>query len=105
MIDIINMIMETISAMTVRQKLGEILAKIELRGEEFIIEKGGNPTAVLIPYKKIQRIRERAAKEVGEILDKAGAKNPNADLTDDDVERFVDRAIHESRQDSSRRMK
>jgi prevent-host-death family protein len=97
MINITIMIMQTISAMKVRQKLGEILAKIELRGEEFLIEKGGNPTAVLIPYKKIQRIRERAAKEVGEILDKAGEKSPNADLSDDEIESFVNQAIHESR--------
>jgi antitoxin (DNA-binding transcriptional repressor) of toxin-antitoxin stability system len=83
--------------MKVRQKLGEILAKIELRGEEFIIEKGGNPTAVLIPYKKIQRIRERATQEVGTLLGKAGEKSPNADLSDDEIERFVDQAIHESR--------
>lgn len=89
--------MTTISAMKVRQKLGEILSKIELRGEEFIIEKGGNPTAVLIPYKKIQRIRERAANEVRGILDGAAKKNPNADLTDEEVEKFVDQVIHESR--------
>ena len=89
--------MITITAMEVRQKLGEILAKIELRGEEFIIEKGGKPAAVLIPYKKIQRIRQRAAKEIGEMLDQAAQKNPNADLTDKEIERFVEQAIHESR--------
>lgn len=83
--------------MEVRQKLGEILAKIELRGEEFIIEKGGKPSAVLIPYKKIQRIRQRAAKEIGEMFDQAAQKNPNADLTDKEIERFVEQAIHESR--------
>lgn len=89
--------METISAMDVRQKLGEILAKIELRGEEFIIEKGGKPSAVLIPYKKIQRIRQRALKEIGGMLDQAASKNPNADLSDQEIERFVEQAIHESR--------
>ncbi len=89
--------METISAMKVRQKLGEILAKIELRGEEFILEKGGNPTAVLIPYKKIQRIRERAAREFKESLTNAAKKNPNPDLSDEEVERFVNQVIHETR--------
>ena len=83
--------------MKVRQSLGEILAKIELRGEEFIIEKGGNPTAVLIPYKKIQMIRQRAAREVKEILSKAGERNPNPDLSEEEIERFVNQAIHESR--------
>lgn len=83
--------------MQVRQKLGEILAKIELRGEEFIIEKGGKPTAVLVSFKKIQRIRAKASDGVSRLLDKAAKKNPNADLTDEEVEHFVDRAIHESR--------
>ena len=89
--------MQNISAMMVRQKLGEILAKIELRGEEFIIEKGGNPTAVLIPYKKIQMIRERAAREFKESFRKAAVTNPNADLSDEEVERFVNQVIHETR--------
>lgn len=89
--------METISAMKVRQKLGEILAKIELRGEEFIIEKGGRPSAVLLPYKKIQLMREKAAKEFKESLRKAAATNPNPDLSDEEVERFVNQVIHETR--------
>ena len=83
--------------MQVRQKLGEILAKVELRGEEFLIEKGGKPQAVLIPYKKIRTIRERGAREVGEMFAEASRSNPNAGLTDEEVERFVDSAIHESR--------
>ncbi len=89
--------MQVISAMQVRQRLGEILAKVELRGEEFLIEKSGKPSAVLVPYKKIERIRARAAKEITGMLDEAAKKNPNADLTDEEVERFVDQAIHESR--------
>lgn len=87
--------METLSAMKVRHKLGEILAKIELRGEEFIIERGGKPSAVLIPYKKVERIRARAAQEVETILKKG--KDQNADLTDEEVEAFVNQMIHESR--------
>lgn len=90
--------MQTLSAMQVRQKLGEILAKIELRGEEFIIEKGGRPSAVLIPYKKVERIRSRASQEIKKLFHDAAAKNPNADLTDEEVEQFVNQMIHESRQ-------
>jgi len=90
-------IMTTISAMQVRQKLGEILAKVELRGEEFVIEKGGVPKAILVPYKKIQMIRERAAKDIESMLDEAAKKNPNPDLSDDEVERFVNQVIHETR--------
>ncbi|MBI2981862.1 MAG: type II toxin-antitoxin system Phd/YefM family antitoxin [Deltaproteobacteria bacterium] len=89
--------MHTISAMKVRQKLGEILAKIELRGEEIIMERGGKPSAVLISYKKIQMIRNGAAQEFKESLRKAAATNPNSDLSDEEVERFVDRVIHGTR--------
>ncbi len=84
--------------MKVRQNLGEILAKVELRGEEFVIEKGGRPTAVLVPYKKIQRIRERAAQGITKLLTQGSEQNPNADLSDEEVEAFVNQAIHESRQ-------
>jgi prevent-host-death family protein len=90
-------IMQSVSAMQVRQKLGEILAKIELRGEEFVIEKGGKPSAVLIPYKKIARIRQRAAKKMKDILMKGEAEGANADLSDEEISQFVDQAIHESR--------
>lgn len=89
--------METISAMKVRQRLGEILAKVDLRGEEFVIEKGGTPKAVIVPYRKIEMIRRRAAKEIEEMFEEAAKKNPNADLSDDEVEAFVNRVIHESR--------
>lgn len=83
--------------MTVRQKLGEILAKVELRGEEFVIEKGGVPKAMIIPYHKVQMMRKKAANAIETLLDKAAEKNPNPDLSDDEVEQFVNQAIHEAR--------
>ena len=89
--------MQTLSAMDVRKKLGEILSKVELRGEEFIIEKGGKPSAVIVPYKKIRRIRDRALQDIGEMFAQPSKKGLNRDLSDEDVENFVNQAIHESR--------
>lgn len=55
----------TVSAVQVRQKLGELLDKAYYRGESFIVERAGEAKAVIVPlveYQQMTRLR-RAARE------------------------------------------
>ena len=40
---------QTISTMNMRQNLGDILNRVDLRHDQFIIERKGKPLAALIP--------------------------------------------------------
>ena len=83
--------------MKVRQQLGELLSRSKLRGEEFIIEQHGKPTAVLLPYAKVQRQRKAAWAEALEVLVNAVGKKSNKNLSAQALNTLVNEAIHKSR--------
>lgn len=60
----------TITAMKARQNLGEVLNRVALRHDEYIIERGGRPMAAVIPIEKFQQLREAARRHLGQLLDK-----------------------------------
>ena len=53
--------MTTISTLQVRQSLGDILNRVHLRHDEFIIERKGRPLAAVIPVGKLQAMRAGSA--------------------------------------------
>ena len=53
--------MTTISTLQVRQSLGDILNRVHLRHDEFIIERKGRPLAAVIPVGKLQALRAGSA--------------------------------------------
>ena len=50
-----------VSAMTVRDRLGQILEEVYYRGDAVIIERAGRPMAVLVPPAEYERLRARRA--------------------------------------------
>lgn len=85
--------MDTVSAMDIRRGLGKLLSRAELRGEEFLVEKGGKPVAVIVPYKKIQLIKQRSWEKMRQLL----GKKPQHNLSDTAAEKLADEAIRYSR--------
>ena len=69
-----------ISALKVRQNLGQVMNEVALRGDEYIIERAGKPLVAMIPIEKYQSLQEDLDK-VFESLDKIRTnvkdKNPN----------------------------
>jgi len=53
--------MTTISTLQVRQSLGDILNRVHLRHDEFIIERKGHPLAAVIPVGKLRALRAGSA--------------------------------------------
>lgn len=51
---------QTISTMNMRQNLGDILNRVDLRQDQFVIERKGKPLAALIPIILWEQIQESA---------------------------------------------
>ena len=60
--------MITISTMEVRRSIGDILNRVALRGDEYLVERKGKPLAVLMPVEKAEAIRRAARLRLGEWL-------------------------------------
>ena len=81
--------MITINALKIRTKLGGILDNVSQKGEHYIIERMGKPTAVIIPYTKFdfekhqkesrKKRMEEAAKKMDELYEKYGKKYSGED--------------------------
>ncbi len=78
---------ETISTLAVRARLGDLLNRVDLRHDEFIIERKGKPLAALVPVEKLERLqalarrlgRELLARQEGSKLGQAKADRLAAD--------------------------
>jgi antitoxin (DNA-binding transcriptional repressor) of toxin-antitoxin stability system len=46
---------ERVSILEVRQRIGDLLSRVALRRDEFIIERKGKPLAALMPVERLER--------------------------------------------------
>ena len=60
---------ERISTLEVRQRLGDMLNRVSLRHDEFVIERKGKPLAALVPVEKLEQMRRIARRNAIEFLD------------------------------------
>jgi prevent-host-death family protein len=52
--------MITVSTMEVRRRVGDLLDRVALRGDEYLVERRGRPLAVVMPVAKAEAIRRAA---------------------------------------------
>ncbi|MGH9399315.1 MAG: type II toxin-antitoxin system prevent-host-death family antitoxin [Thermoanaerobaculia bacterium] len=83
---------EKISAMEVRERLGDYLNRVALRHDQFIIERKGKALAALVPVEKLVEL-ERAARE--RLLETLGS--PRRSLGQTEANRLADEAKHRTR--------
>jgi prevent-host-death family protein len=79
-----------ISALKVRQNLGQVMNEVALRGDEYIIERAGKPLVAIIPiekYRAMQAEVDAFYESLGEMG--AGAKYENSST----MERLIDEAV------------
>jgi len=81
-----------ISTLDVRHKLGEILDRVALRHDQYIVERKGKAMAVLLPVEKAEAMERASRLHLAQILDKAENALPEAES-----DRLADFAKHESR--------
>lgn len=51
---------EKVSTMEVRARIGDLLNRVALRHDEFIIERKGKPLAALVPVERLEQMRRFA---------------------------------------------
>lgn len=83
---------KTVSTIDVRKQLGEILDRVALRYDEFIIERRGKALAAVVPVQKLEQL-ERAAR--GHLLSLM-ARQRGA-ISQSEADQIANEAKHESR--------
>lgn len=60
---------ERVSTLAVRQRIGDMLNRVALRHDEFIIERKGKPLAALVPVERLEQIRRFARRHALQFLE------------------------------------
>ena len=60
---------EKVSTIDVRQRLGDMLNRIALRHDDFIIERKGKPLAALVPVERLEQMRRFARRHAAEFME------------------------------------
>ena len=49
--------LKKISAMKVRQNLGQVMNEVSLRGDDYVVERAGKPLVAIIPMEKYRKLQ------------------------------------------------
>jgi len=83
---------EKISTLEVRQKLGDILNRVALRHDQFIIERKGKPLAAMVPVEQFEQMQLAARLHLLRVLeDQPGT------LSQEEADQLADEAKHRTR--------
>lgn len=82
----------TVSAMEARQKFGEILNKVDLVHNQYIVERNGRPLAAIVPISSLESIQNKARKRALSFLNSAGSN-----LSDEEANSIAVEAVKEVR--------
>ncbi len=58
-----------VSTIDVRQRIGDMLNRVALRHDEFIIERKGRPLAALVPVQRLEQMRRFARRHALDFLE------------------------------------
>ncbi len=70
---------EKVSTIDVRQRIGDMLNRVALRHDEFIIERKGKPLAALVPVERLEQMRRFARRHALDVME----QQKGGTLTDD----------------------
>src|ERR1700737_3280238 len=61
--------MERVSTIDVHQRIGDLLNRVALRHDEFVIERSGKPLAALVPVERLEQMRRFARRHALELFE------------------------------------
>jgi prevent-host-death family protein len=64
---------ERVSTIDVRQRIGDMLNRVALRRDEFVIERKGKPLAALVPIERLEQMRRFARRQALDFMDEQRA--------------------------------
>ncbi len=82
--------LKTISAIKVRQNLGQVMNEVALKNDEYIIERAGKPLVAIISIEQYQGMKKER-KEFFQMVDEIqkGTKKASGSLIDAEIEEAV----------------
>jgi prevent-host-death family protein len=83
---------QRVSTLDIRQKLGDILNRVALRHDQFIIERKGKPLAAVVPVERLEGMQRAARLHLLAVLDRQAG-----DLSQEQADRLADEAKHRTR--------
>ncbi len=93
MIYLVAMTAQRVSTLEIRKRLGELLDRVALRKDQFIIERKGKALAALVPASELVRLDLLARRYVLDVLERQRGSR----LTQAEADRLADEAKHRSR--------
>ncbi len=71
---------EKVSTIDVRQRIGDMLNRVALRRDEFVIERKGKALAALVPIERLEQMRRFARRQALDFMEeqKGGALTDGA---------------------------
>ena len=75
---------EKVSTMDVRARIGDLLNRVALRHDEFIIERKGKPLAALVPVERLEQMRRFARQHALGFLEQQKG-GPGEKLSDEEA--------------------
>lgn len=88
---------EKVSTLEIRQKLGDILNRVALRHDQFIIERKGKPLAAMVPVERLEQMQRAARLHFLRLLDQQPGTVPQ-----DEADQIANEAKHKTRKSPRR---
>lgn len=88
---------EKISTLDIRQKLGDILNRVALRHDQFIIERKGKPLAAVVPVARLEQMQRAARLHLLRVLEQEPGK-----LSAEEADQLANEAKHQTRKAARR---
>lgn len=82
----------TISTLEARRQLGDILNRVALRHDQFIIERKGQPLAAMVPVERLEQMQRAAAIHLLDVLERQ-----EASVSQSAADVLANEAKHQSR--------
>ncbi len=87
---------EKVSTMDVRARIGDMLNRVALRHDEFVIERKGKPLAALVPVERLEQMRRFARQHALEFFERQKG-GPGEQLSEQEAMDVALDAQHEAR--------
>jgi antitoxin (DNA-binding transcriptional repressor) of toxin-antitoxin stability system len=87
---------ERVSTMDVRARIGDMLNRVALRHDEFIIERKGRALAALVPVERLEQMRRAARQGLRDFMERQ-EEGPGNRLSDEEAMEIALQAQREAR--------
>lgn len=83
---------ETVSTLEIRQRLGDLLNRVALRHDEFVVTRKGKPLAAMVPVERLEQMQQAARLHLLSIL-----ARKSQGVSQSQADQLADEAKHRTR--------